>query len=73
MTNSTIKILQNNIKLYRKQKGITQLRLSILTGISKDYITAIECGKRVPSIKRLILISNALNIDLYKFFIETEK
>jgi transcriptional regulator with XRE-family HTH domain len=68
MSNSTIDILQDNIKKYRKARGITQLRLSILTGLSKDYIAAIECKRRVPSIKRLILIASALNIDVYRFF-----
>ena len=66
MTNSTIELVQTNIKKYRNQKGITQLKLSIMTGISKDFITAIECGKRVPSLKRLDLIAKALNIDTYK-------
>lgn len=70
MTNSPIKLLQYNVKKYRKERGITQLKLSIMTGLSKDYITAIECGKRVPSIKRLILISDALNVDFVKLFAE---
>jgi len=70
MSNSTIFTLQNNLRKFRKEKGITQLKLSILTGLSKDYITAIECGRRVPSIKRLILIASAINVDVYKFFIE---
>lgn len=69
MSNSTINLLQNNIKKFRKEKGITQLKLSILTGLSKDYIVAIECGRRVPSIKRLILIASALNVEIYRFFI----
>ena len=72
MTNSTIETVQKNVKKYRKQKGLTQLKLSILSGVSKDYITAIELGKRTPSIKRLDLIANALKIDIYKFFKEKE-
>jgi transcriptional regulator with XRE-family HTH domain len=69
MSNSTIDTLQENVKRYRKEKGITQLRLSVLTGLSKDYIAAIECKRRVPSIKRLILIATALNTEIYKFFV----
>ena len=72
MTNSTIETVQKNVKKYRKQKGLTQLKLSILSGVSKDYITAIELGKRTPSIKRLDLIASALKIDIYKFFKEKE-
>ncbi len=70
MTNSTIRTVQKNIKKYRKQKGYTQLKLSIMAGVSKDFITAIESGKRTPSIKRLDLIANALKTEVYKFFKE---
>lgn len=68
MTNSTIKLLQENIKKFRKTKNLTQAKLSLLTNISKDYITAIECGKRIPSLKRLILIAQALEVDIKELF-----
>ena len=68
MSNSTITLLQQNIKKFRQEKGISQLKLSVMTGLSKDYIASIECGRRVPSIKRLILIASALKVDTYKFF-----
>ena len=68
MTNSTIKLVQQNIKKYRKQKGLTQLQLSVIAEISKDYVVAIECGKRTPSLKRLIQIANALKIDIKDLF-----
>jgi len=70
MSNDTLQVLQENIKNYRKSKNISQLRLSVLTGLSKEYITSIECGRRIPSIKSLILIANALKIDIYKFFMK---
>lgn len=70
MTNSTIELIQQNIRKYRKQKGLTQAKLSLLVNVSKDYITSIECGKRVPSLKRLIQISNALNVDIKDLFTE---
>ena len=68
MTNSTIKLLQENIKKFRKPKNLTQAKLSLLTNISKDYITSIECGKRTPSLKRLILIAEALEVDIRELF-----
>ena len=72
MTNSTIETVQKNIKKFRKQKGLTQLKLSILAGVSKEYITAIELGKRAPSIKRLDMIARALQTEIYKFFKSNE-
>ena len=69
MANSTTEILRNNLKYYRKLKHLTQEQLSDLSGVSTDYISELERGKKVPSIKRLELIANAMNIEIYKFFI----
>ncbi len=68
MANSTIELLIKNIKYFRTQKNFTQEKLSEISGISKDYLSEIERGKKTPSIKRLIKIAEALDIDIYKFF-----
>ncbi len=68
MTNSTLNKLYNNIKVFRKNKGYSQEKLAEKTGISVDYISLIECGKRTPSVKTIIKISEILEIDVYKFF-----
>lgn len=60
MANSTIEILINNIKYFRSLKNLTQEKLSEISGISKDYLSEIERGKKTPSIKRLIKIAEAL-------------
>lgn len=72
MANSTIEILINNIKYFRSLKNLTQEKLSEISGISKDYLSEIERGKKTPSIKRLIKIAEALDIDVYKFFIRNQ-
>ena len=56
MTNSTIKLIQQNIKKYRNLKGFTQEKLSEISGISCDYLSEIERGKKTPSLKRFLLI-----------------
>ncbi len=68
MTNSTILIVQKNIKKFREIKGLTQNKLSEATGISADYISEIERGKKNPSLKRLILIAEALEVDIRELF-----
>ena len=68
MANSTTDILRNNIKTFRENQNLTQEKLSELAGISADYLSEIERGKKVPSIKRLIQRSEALDIEIYKFF-----
>ena len=38
--------------------------------LQADYISELERGKKVPSIKRLDYIANALDIEIHKFFME---
>ena len=68
MVDNTLRIIRNNIKYYRKTLNFTQETLSELSGISKDYLSEIERGKKNPSLKRLIIIAKALNIEVYKIF-----
>ncbi len=68
MTNSTIEIFRNNLKYYRNKKDFTQDKLSEITGISSDYLSEIERGKKTPSFKRMLLIAKALDIEVYKLF-----
>ena len=72
MANSTIEILINNIKYFRSLKNLTQEKLSEISGISKDYLSEIQRWNNTPSIKRLIKIAEALDIDVYKFFIRNQ-
>ena len=68
MTNSTIDIFRKNLKYFRKQLGLSQDDLSELTGISCDYLSEIERGKKTPSFKRMDLIAKALNVEVYMLF-----
>ena len=68
MTNSTNEIFRQNLKFYRNQMGYTQEKLSEICNISTDYLSQIERGKRTPSFKRMDLIAQALNIEVYKLF-----
>lgn len=54
----------NNLKMYRKEKGITQIRLSIEAGVSQETISAYESGKALPSADTLIRLSNYLNVSI---------
>ena len=64
MANSTLENIKNNIKKYRIARGLTQEALGNLCQISPDYISEIERGKKIPSLKRLIIIAEQLGITL---------
>lgn len=66
MTNSALIKIYKNIKKLRLEKGYSQAKFAELTGLSEDYISLIENGKRTPSLKRLIIIADILEIDAYK-------
>lgn len=50
---------------------MTQEKLSEISGISKDYLSEIERGIKTPSLKRLIIIAQALEVEVYKFFLNS--
>ena len=72
MTNSTMDIFRSNLKFYRNKQGLTQEKLSELIGISTDYLSEIERGKKTPSFKRMELLAKALGIEVYKLFMPLE-
>lgn len=53
-----------NLKKYRNEKGITQIRLSIEAGVSQETISAYESGKAMPSAETLIKMSDFLGISI---------
>ena len=59
--------IKHNLKKFRLEKKLTQEKLSELCNISCDYISEIERGKRCPSMKRLDMIAEVLNVDAYLF------
>ncbi len=68
MANSTIDLMRENIRKYRNLKGLTQVQLALNAGLSENYIYEIENGRKTPSLKRLILIADALKIDIKNLF-----
>lgn len=68
MANCSFEILQTNIRKYRKEKGLTQLQLAIKCSLSVDHISGIERGIFNPSVKTIFKIAEALNVEVYKFF-----
>ncbi len=52
----------------RTKKKISQFRLSLLTGLSKQYISDLEHGRRNVSISSIYKISKGLGVDLSDLF-----
>ncbi len=60
-----------NIAYYRKHAKLTQEQLAEKIGISRSHISAIEAPNivRKVSMDLLFKISDALNVEVYKFLV----
>lgn len=58
------KIFAKNIRLRRKQLGISQEKLGEMSGLHRTYIGGIEQFLRNPSIESMEKIAKALKIDV---------
>lgn len=52
------------VKEARTREGVTQEELAGMVSVTRNYISDIERGQYTPSVKTLVRIAAALNIDL---------
>ena len=57
-----------NIKQIRLMKRISQRKLADLAGISNTYLSDIEVGRTNPSLKTLLKLAAALELDDKELF-----
>lgn len=62
------------IKLARRKTGMTQKELGEKTGLTKDYIGALERGKmQNPSLQTMKKLSEALDTPIMDLFFSEDK
>ena len=61
-------LLGSNIKIYRKASGLSQSKLAEKADTATNYISAIEAGRRFPSVEMLEKIAFVLGIDTPELF-----
>ena len=69
--NNLQKCLSNNMKKFRKLRGLSQEKLAEKAGASGNYIALIESGKSFPSLPMISQIAGALKIDELELFNST--
>ena len=60
--------MKNKIKYYRKQKAISQLKLSQSLGVSRQIINAIENNKYDPSLSLAFKLASMLDTTVDDLF-----
>ena len=63
MNKIDINKLSDLVKLRRKEKGLTQIKLEAITGINRQIIGRIELGQFIPSINQLEVLFENLDIN----------
>ena len=61
-------IFRENLKYYRRQKGLSQEKLSEIIGFGETYITEIESREKFPKPETIDIIAQKLEVEPYKFF-----
>ena len=65
---NTKELLGLKIKEIRKQRKLTQEKLSELVGVDNGYISKLEIGQNFPTIGTLEKIANVLEVELSVLF-----
>lgn len=60
--------LGKRIVYLRQQRKWSQFDLSLEAAINKNYLSDLECGRRNPSLKILVKLCRAFQIDLVELF-----
>lgn len=67
-----VKVFGTNLKKYRTKLGLSQEAFADKCGMHRTYISAIECYRRSISLENIQRIADALGIETYKLFVESE-
>ncbi len=63
---SRVKLLGQNIKKYREEKGLRQIDIAVALGFSEEYVCRIERGQKYISLRKLFQLTDILQIDFNK-------
>ncbi len=58
----------NHVKTFREKKGLSQISLATIVGVSRNSISSIERNEFIPKLDTAFKISEALNVPLTKLF-----
>lgn len=62
------KQLGKRVSAIRREKKMTSEKLAYEAGISKGYLSDLENGKKLPSLRVLALLAEVLGVKLQRFF-----
>jgi transcriptional regulator with XRE-family HTH domain len=67
------RLVIDNIKRIRKEKGISQEKLAEACNTATSYIGLMEIYKNIPKLSTIERIANALEVDPLEIFVDKNK
>ena len=61
-----VQLLGENVRHYRKLKGMTQEQLALEAEMERSYVSDLERGTRNPSVRALGRLAEALGIEPHR-------
>ncbi|WP_084384802.1 helix-turn-helix domain-containing protein [Novosphingobium naphthalenivorans] len=58
-----VQLLGENVRHYRKLKGMTQEQLALEAEMERSYVSDLERGTRNPSVRALARLAEALQVE----------
>lgn len=58
-----VKLLGENVRHYRKLRGMTQEQLALDAGMERSYVSDLERGTRNPTVRALARLAEALKVE----------
>ena len=65
--------LGRRVRLFRRQRGLTQAQLAERVGVSDNFIGMIERGRGHPTLETISGVAKALEVGLHDLFQEEER
>ena len=67
-----VKVFGTNLRKYRTVLGVSQEKFAEMCGLHRTYVSDIERFQRSIALDNVQKIADALGIETYKLFIESE-
>lgn len=68
-----VKVFGTNLRKYRTELGLSQEKFAELCGLHRTYISDIERFQRSIALENVQRIADALGVETYKLFVESEE
>ena len=65
--------MKNNLRLLRKQRGLSQIAVQMATGIEQALLSKFENGVRTPPTETLVILADFYEVSIDYILKRTEK